>query len=332
MFDAVRKFLQFQLTVNIVAVSLVFIAAVTRHKPPLTAIQLLWVNMIMDSFGALALATESPTEELLKRPPVRPSDPLISRPMWRNILFQAAYQLSICLILLYAGEGFIPVGLDQVESYRTGTPQQIYDEQKKICGYFLKQHPGFRNTQCEDKNFKFYAPNLPTRQLYIRDMVPTEHGEFLLNSLIFNTFVCMQIFNSINARRISKVNVFERIMEHKLFLVITFLEIGLQAMLIHVPGLNTAFKCVDLNGPQWGISLVIGFASLGLGVIQHLCTFSIFSDVRGDDSDSAKEREHLVGILQKNDVDAADELVDALCDWKSGIIELDEPHADDEKK
>lgn len=70
-FDAIRKFIQFQLTVNVVAVTLAFIGTLSEKNgdSPLTAVQLLWVNLIMDSFAALALATEPPTPELLERKP-----------------------------------------------------------------------------------------------------------------------------------------------------------------------------------------------------------------------------------------------------------------------
>lgn len=70
-FDAIRKFIQFQLTVNVVAVTLAFIGTLSgdRAESPITAVQLLWVNLIMDSFAALALATEPPTPELLERKP-----------------------------------------------------------------------------------------------------------------------------------------------------------------------------------------------------------------------------------------------------------------------
>jgi magnesium-transporting ATPase (P-type) len=61
----VRKFLQFQLTVNVVAMFIVFIGSVVLRDPPLTSVQMLWVNLIMDTCGALALATEPPSEELL---------------------------------------------------------------------------------------------------------------------------------------------------------------------------------------------------------------------------------------------------------------------------
>jgi len=66
-FDGVRKFLTFQLSVNVVAVLTTLVSASfdSNNGSTLTAVQLLWVNMIMDSLGALALATDSPTEKLL---------------------------------------------------------------------------------------------------------------------------------------------------------------------------------------------------------------------------------------------------------------------------
>ncbi|KAK8490003.1 hypothetical protein V6N13_133159 [Hibiscus sabdariffa] len=67
----IQKFVQFQLTVNIVALIVNFSSACLTGSAPLTAVQLLWVNMIMDTLGALALATEPPTDDLMKRSPAR---------------------------------------------------------------------------------------------------------------------------------------------------------------------------------------------------------------------------------------------------------------------
>jgi magnesium-transporting ATPase (P-type) len=68
-FDNIQRFLQFQLTVNVVALILVCVGSAITRETPLQAIQLLWVNLIMDSLAALALATELPKKELLLRPP-----------------------------------------------------------------------------------------------------------------------------------------------------------------------------------------------------------------------------------------------------------------------
>lgn len=102
--DSVKKFLEFQLTVNITAVVLTFISAVvsSQQKSVLTAVQLLWVNLIMDTFAALALATDPPTDELLHRAPEPRSSPLITFKMWKMIIGQAIFQITVTLVLLYS--------------------------------------------------------------------------------------------------------------------------------------------------------------------------------------------------------------------------------------
>ena len=60
-FDNIRKFLQFQLTVNVVALTITFLSALVGYNPPLNAVMMLWVNLIMDSLASLALATEPPS-------------------------------------------------------------------------------------------------------------------------------------------------------------------------------------------------------------------------------------------------------------------------------
>jgi P-type Ca2+ transporter type 2C len=75
---------------------------------PLTAVQLLRMNMIMDTLGALALATEPPNDEM-KRPPVRRGDSFITRVMWRNIPGQALYQLLILGVLMFAGKRLLNI-------------------------------------------------------------------------------------------------------------------------------------------------------------------------------------------------------------------------------
>ncbi|KAF0034473.1 hypothetical protein F2P81_012231 [Scophthalmus maximus] len=100
-YDSISKFLQFQLTVNVVAVIVAFTGACDS---PLKAVQMLWVNLIMDTFASLALATEPPTESLLKRRPYGRNKPLISSTMTKNIFGHAIFQLIIIFTLLFAGE------------------------------------------------------------------------------------------------------------------------------------------------------------------------------------------------------------------------------------
>jgi Ca2+ transporting ATPase len=78
-YDNIRRFLQFQLTVNIVACVLVFVGVCAGSESPLSAVQMLWLNMIMDSLGSLALATEEPTEDLLDRAPYKRDDFIVNK-------------------------------------------------------------------------------------------------------------------------------------------------------------------------------------------------------------------------------------------------------------
>ncbi|KAG8363662.1 hypothetical protein BUALT_Bualt19G0045800 [Buddleja alternifolia] len=100
----IQKFVQFQLTVNVVALMTNFVSACVSGSAPLTAVQLLWVNMIMDTLGALALATEPPHDGLMKRPPVGRNTHFITRVMWRNIIGQSIYQLIVLGVLNFDGK------------------------------------------------------------------------------------------------------------------------------------------------------------------------------------------------------------------------------------
>jgi P-type Ca2+ transporter type 2C len=109
-YDAIRKFLQFQLTVNVSAVVITFVTAfyttVTGDKIPegiLTSVQLLWVNLIMDTLAALALASDNPSDSLLKRKPSRRTESIISADMYRMIIYQAIYQIIVCLVIYFKG-------------------------------------------------------------------------------------------------------------------------------------------------------------------------------------------------------------------------------------
>ncbi|XP_021295326.1 putative calcium-transporting ATPase 11, plasma membrane-type isoform X4 [Herrania umbratica] len=116
----IQKFVQFQLTVNIVALMLNFISACISGSAPLTAVQLLWVNMIMDTLGALALATEPPHEGLMKRPPIGRDVAFITRIMWRNIIGQSIYQLIVLAILKFDGKRLLQLsGSDATATLNT---------------------------------------------------------------------------------------------------------------------------------------------------------------------------------------------------------------------
>ncbi|CAK9147509.1 unnamed protein product [Ilex paraguariensis] len=103
----IQKFVQFQLTVNVVALMTNFVSACASGSSPLTTVQLLWVNMIMDTLGALALATEPPHDGLMKRPPIGRNVNFITAIMWRNIIGHSIYQLAVLGVLMFGGKSLL---------------------------------------------------------------------------------------------------------------------------------------------------------------------------------------------------------------------------------
>lgn len=108
-YDSISKFLQFQLTVNVVAVMTAFIGACTVSDSPLKAVHMLWINLIMDTLASLALATEVPGEDLLNRKPYGRKKSLISRTMVKNILCHAIYQMVILFTIFYYGDSIFGI-------------------------------------------------------------------------------------------------------------------------------------------------------------------------------------------------------------------------------
>uniref|UniRef100_A0A8C9WY89 Calcium-transporting ATPase n=1 Tax=Sander lucioperca TaxID=283035 RepID=A0A8C9WY89_SANLU len=209
-YDSISKFLQFQLTVNVVAVIVAFTGACITQDSPLKAVQMLWVNLIMDTFASLALATEPPTEALLLRKPYGRNKPLISRTMMKNILGQGVFQLITIFTLLFAGEKFFDID--------------------------------------SGRNAPLHAP-------------PSEHY-----TIVFNTFVLMQLFNEINARKIhGERNVFEGIFNNLIFCSIVFGTFIIQFVIVQFGG--KPFSCVALTIDQWLWCTFLGFGSLLWGQV-----------------------------------------------------------------
>ena len=82
---------------------IVFFGSVILRDSPLNAVQMLWVNLIMDTFAALALATEPPHEEILDRMPYHKDAPIITEIMWRNVFGHSIYQITVLVFLIFAG-------------------------------------------------------------------------------------------------------------------------------------------------------------------------------------------------------------------------------------
>lgn len=103
--DAVRKYLQFQISTIVAAVCITFVTAVSSKEgaSALSSVQLLWVSIIMDTFAALALVTDPGSEALLVGNHRKQTVPLFTVDMYKQILFQSIYQIVIVLVFHFLG-------------------------------------------------------------------------------------------------------------------------------------------------------------------------------------------------------------------------------------
>lgn len=220
-YENVRKFLQFQLTVNCVAMFIVFLGGVALNDPPLTSVQMLWVNLIMDTGAALALATEPPSDDLLTRKPYKREDIIVNAVMWRNIVGMAIYQATVLVVMLFWGKEIFGFQYDDAQPFYSvipdGTPQgQLVQNVGKITHY----------------------------------------------TLIFNSFVFMQLFNEVNSRKLGEFdyNSFSGFFNNFLFLFILFSTAGVQYLMVQYGGQSV--RTLPLTRDQHLICAGIGASTL----------------------------------------------------------------------
>ena len=213
-YDCIRKFLQFQLTTNIVAVFMTLLGSIVLKDSPLNAIQMLWLNLIMDSFGSLALATEDPKDELLTRKPYSRKENVITPIMMYNIVCQGVFQILVLTVILFYGDVLFNVPSDRELSHFEWNNQN---------GYHF--------------------------------------------TIFFHIFVLMQVFNSINARKLKKneINVFTDIMANNLYLIIQGTILVCQILIISFGG--RALRVKHLNITQHLMCIFIAALCIPFGMI-----------------------------------------------------------------
>lgn len=146
---------------------------------------MLWINLIMDTLASLALATEPPTEQLLNRHPHSRNEYIISKTMFKHIIGQAVFQLTVMISLVFLADKFVP-------EY-PGT----YDQT------FFKDHPEYKYRDgivggtIRSGRFNYINGDKDYYPIYEEFRIYSRHFTF-----IFNTFVMMQIFNFLNCRKL----------------------------------------------------------------------------------------------------------------------------------
>ena len=297
-YDNIRKFLQFQLTVNIVALTLVFFAAVSGAQQPITAVQMLWVNLVMDTLGALALGTELPTPSLLRRKPYNRNANLVSRPMMRNICCQAALQLALCFFLMYGGPQFFDIrsGTFCLEYQTVSGVGSVWDITSNTlvsngtaatlgkfdvtCASFAAYCPKMDidcleqtqtakvggNMRASSVGLPFSFHSLPD---FSTDCLKCEVTDFTHGTIIFNTFIWCQIFNEYASRILAdELNMFTGISKNRMFLYVSVVSVGMQIFIVEVTG--SFMETSPLTLYQWLVTIALGALTLPMGALMRL--------------------------------------------------------------
>jgi len=174
------------MTVNVVALFIVFSGSLIFNDAPLTSVQMLWVNLIMDTLAALSLATEPPGPGIVEgRTPEDRDAMIINGTMWRNILMHGLLQVGVLLTLLFYGGPLLGI------EFATDDP--FYPN-----AAWIADHPGTS-----------YVEGQPTPKVE-------------LYTIVYNSFIMMQLFNMINARKLGErqFNVFAGFLNNWLFIAV----------------------------------------------------------------------------------------------------------------
>ncbi len=218
-FENIRKFLQFQLTVNVAALATAFFGALFGFGSPLTAVQLLWVNLIMDTLAALALALEPPSDALLDQKPHGRHAPLITPAMWISILVSGTYQFLLLMGMLF----------------------------------MTKDHYGIAHT-----------------------------------TMIFNTFVFLQLFNELNCRstRFDR-GVLKGLFSSTAFLTVVGTTAFIQVLIVQLGG--ASFRTVPLSLNNWIVCIGLGATMLVVGMLIRTIGRLVMSREQWEGQDVARD-------------------------------------------
>jgi magnesium-transporting ATPase (P-type) len=234
-FDSIGKFLQFQLTVNVTALFIAMLGCAWNGSSPLRAIQLLWVNLIMDALASLALATEPPTDALLMNPPAGRTESLLTGNILRFIITSAVYEIIVLCVLLFTACD--TEAITCVNGYY-GT-----------CGSWLR---------CQDND------NVP-------EGTPSAHYTIIFN--VFVLMQLFNEINTRKLR--GELNVFEGLCKNPWFVCIWVASMGVQVVVTQLAnynkdGYNKVFYTTQLDWFQWCVCLLLGIGVLVWGILVRI--------------------------------------------------------------
>ena len=273
--DNLRKFIQFQLVINLTVCSFIVICSCIGSQTPIKSIQMLWIDLIMDSLATLTLTTEPPYDGLLRRKPTKRYENIITSTMIKHISFQTGLQFLILMSIYLFGPKYIQeqnlarIAENEVILKCFGVlPGDMTDPNKIIYGIqtfwkndvFIKKEMA-DNEMCRD--YMNYGNLSNAFKLYTQNQ-----GAPVQLTMIFNIFVLYTLFNQLNCRVVDgSKNILARIGNNRLFIFIEIFEFTVQFIIIEF--WNVVLKATK-NGitcHQWIICIILSSFTLVLDFV-----------------------------------------------------------------
>jgi len=226
-YDNVRRFIQFQVTVNFSVLIIEFLGTAILGEPPISGVQLLWVNLIMDTFAAIALAGEKPQPSIIRTPPTKGGQLVMTKLVWRQIYGMTVWNCIAIVLLLLFGKLFY--GLE----YQKNDPYYIVEDGKT-----------------------------------------TPTNKCIMYTIVFETFIFLQLFNEFNCRCIEpkKYNMFSNLLGSWLFVVVVLGTFALTIFFVEF--LGTAFRVCSLTSQQHAACMLWGSTVLLISILLKLTPLS----------------------------------------------------------
>lgn len=174
LYENIQRFIQFQLTINISALVIAFAAPFMDIRPPFTVLQLLWINVIMDTLASIALCSEPPRAGLMREKPKARSEGIVTSAMWGTILGTAAFYVAVLLALLW---------------YMRGTPIA----------------PGFLGESGPGVSWMVETSGGHVERLSADEIPPDGKALFTMRqaTVFFTVYVMFQVWNMFNCRSLA---------------------------------------------------------------------------------------------------------------------------------
>ena len=276
--DNLRKFIQFQLVINLTVCSFIVICSCIGSQTPIKSIQMLWIDLIMDSLATLTLTTEPPHDGLLSRKPTKRTENIITKNMIKHVSLQTGLQFVILMTIYLFGPKFI----QEQDLGRIAENEVIYKCFGILPGDMTDPHKiifGVKNFWHNHVPVKKEMVNEPMCREYVNvgnlsnafKLYNQNQGAPVQLTMIFNIFVLYTLFNQLNCRVVDgSKNIFARIKNNPLFIAIEIFEFIVQFIIVEY--WNVVFKATKngLTCHQWGICIILSTLTLALDFILKL--------------------------------------------------------------